>query len=109
MKVKLLSRVQLFVTPLPMQFMEFSRPEYWSGKPFPSPGDVPNPGIEPWSPSLQADFSPVAEQHGKYCITPALPATPEEKKLSRTSFRWGELFFLKDSPPLFSLGMGDKE
>ena len=35
--------------------MEFSRQEYWSGLPFPSPGDLPNPGIEPGSPSLQAD------------------------------------------------------
>ena len=35
--------------------MEFSSPEYWSGKPFPSPGDLPNPGIEPRSPALQAD------------------------------------------------------
>ena len=35
--------------------MEFSRQEYWSGLPFPSPGDLPNPGIEPRSPTLQAD------------------------------------------------------
>ena len=35
--------------------MEFSRPEYWSRSPFPSPGDPPNPGIEPRSPPLQAD------------------------------------------------------
>ena len=35
--------------------MEFSRPEYWSGWPFPSPGDLPDPGIEPESPALQAD------------------------------------------------------
>ena len=35
--------------------MEFSRQENWSGLPFPSPGDLPNPGIEPWSPALQAD------------------------------------------------------
>jgi len=34
--------------------MEFSRPEYCSGQPFPSPGDLPNPGIEPRSPILQA-------------------------------------------------------
>ena len=34
---------------------EFSRPEYWSGLPFPSPGDLPDPGIEPRSPALQAD------------------------------------------------------
>ena len=35
--------------------MEFSRQEYWSGLPLPSPGDLPEPGIEPGSPSLQAD------------------------------------------------------
>ena len=35
--------------------MEFSRQEYWSGLRFPSPGDLPNPGIEPGSPTLQAD------------------------------------------------------
>ena len=36
----------------------FSRQEYWSGLPFPSPGDLPNPGIEPVSPALQADSLP---------------------------------------------------
>ena len=35
--------------------MEFSRPEYWSGLPFPSPGYLPNPGIKPGSPELQVD------------------------------------------------------
>ena len=35
--------------------MGFSRQEYWSGLPFPSPGDLPNPGIEPWSPAWQVD------------------------------------------------------
>ena len=44
--------------------MEFSRPEYWSGYPFPSPGDLPNPGIKPRSPALQADSLP-AEPPGK--------------------------------------------
>ena len=44
--------------------MEFSRPEYWRGQPFPSPGDLPNPGIEPRSPALQADSLP-AEPQGK--------------------------------------------
>ena len=38
--------------------MEFSRQEYWSGLPFPSPRDLPNPGIEPRSPALQADSLP---------------------------------------------------
>ena len=44
--------------------MDFSRSEYWSGYPFPSPGDLPNPEIEPRSPALQADSLP-AEPHGK--------------------------------------------
>ena len=38
--------------------MEFSKQEYWSGKPFPSPGDVPDPRIEPGSPGLQAHSLP---------------------------------------------------
>ena len=38
--------------------MEFSRQEYSSGLPFPSPEELPNPGIEPWSPESQADFLP---------------------------------------------------
>ena len=59
-KVKLLSRVRLFVTlwtvarQAPLS-MGFSRQEYWSGLSFPSPGDLPDPGIEPRSPALQAD------------------------------------------------------
>ena len=44
--------------------MEFSRQEYWSGLPFPSPGDLPNPGIKLRSPALQAD-SLLAEPQGK--------------------------------------------
>ena len=38
--------------------MKFSRQEYWSGLPFPSPGDLPDPRIEPRSPALQADALP---------------------------------------------------
>ena len=58
--VKLLSHVRLFATPWTVAHqappsMEFSRQEYWSGLPFPSPGDLPDPGIEPGSPTLQAD------------------------------------------------------
>ena len=44
--------------------MEFSRQEYWSGLPFPSPGDLPNPGIRPRSPALQTDSLP-SELPGK--------------------------------------------
>ena len=50
--------------------MEFSRPEYWSGSP--SPGDLPNPGIEPRSPALQADSLPT-EPQGKPNIDPRDP------------------------------------
>jgi len=44
--------------------MEFSRQEYWSGQPYPSSGDLPNPGIKPGSPSLKADSLP-SEPPGK--------------------------------------------
>ena len=62
--VKSLSCVRLFVTPwttaasqAPLS-MGFSRQEYWSGLPLPSPGDLPDSGIEPRSPTLQADALP---------------------------------------------------
>ena len=51
--------------------LEFSRQEYWSGLPFPSPADLPNPGIKPWSPALQADSLP-SEPLGKPILSPAL-------------------------------------
>ena len=59
-KVKSLSRVRLFATPWTIAYqaspsMGFSRQEYWSGLPFPSPGDLPDPGIKPRSPALEAD------------------------------------------------------
>ena len=47
-----------------IQSMEFSRLEYWSGQPFPSPGDLTNLGIKPRSPTLQVDSLP-AEPQGK--------------------------------------------
>ena len=59
-EVKSLSRVRLFVTPWTVAYqappsMEFSRQEYCSRLPLPSPEDLPDPGIEPRSPALQAD------------------------------------------------------
>ena len=62
-KVKSLSHVRLFATPWTVAHqappsMEFSRQEYWSGLPFPSPADLPDPGTEPRSPALQADALP---------------------------------------------------
>ena len=73
-EVKPLRHVRLFATlctvayqaPLPVGF---SRQEYWSGQPFPSPGDLPNPGTEPRSPALQAD---------------ALPFQPLEKSINNS-------------------------
>ena len=67
MKVKFLSRVRLFATPWTVAyqappFMGFSRQDCWSGLPFPSPGDLPDPGIEPRSPALQADALPSEPQ-----------------------------------------------
>ena len=62
-EVKSLSRVWLFETPWTLAYkaplsMEFSTQEYWSGLPFPSPQDLPKPGIKPESPALQADSLP---------------------------------------------------
>ena len=61
-EVKSLSRVHLFATPWTVAYQAppsvgFSRQEYWSELPFPSPGDLPNPGIEHGSPALQAHFT----------------------------------------------------
>ena len=63
------SHVQLFATPWTVAFqaplsLGFSRQEYWSGLSCPPPGDFPNPGIEPRSPTLQADSLPT-EPPGK--------------------------------------------
>ena len=74
-KVKSLSRVWLFATPWTVAYqvppsMGFSRQEWWSGLPFPSPGDLPGTGIEPGSPELQAD---------------ALPSEPQGKPIFRES------------------------
>ena len=56
------SRVRLCATPWTVAYqapsMGFSRQEYWSGLPFPSPGDLPDPGIEPGSPAFQAEALP---------------------------------------------------
>ena len=71
-KRQLLSRVQLFAIPwtiarqAPLS-MEFSRQEYWSGLSFPSPGDLPDPRIEPRSPALQA-ASLQSDPPGKHSV-----------------------------------------
>ena len=82
--MKSLSRVRLFVTLWTVTYqaplsMGFSRQEYWSGLPFPSPGDLPDAGIEPRSPALQADAL-ISEPPGK----------PESKP--KTSLKSNRLF-----------------
>ena len=67
--------VQLFAMPWTVAYkaalsMEFSRQEYWSGLPFPFPGDLPDPGIESRSPTLQADDLP-SEPRGKPTVISA--------------------------------------
>ena len=74
--MKSLSRVRLFATPWTVAYqappsMGFSRQECWSRLPFPSPGDLPDPGIEPESTALQAD---------------ALPSEPPGKQIHITHF-----------------------
>ena len=54
--------------------MGFSRQEYWSGLPFPSPGDLPDPGVKPRSPALQADSLPI-ELRGKPTISTSITIT----------------------------------
>ena len=72
--MKLLNRVLLFATPWTVAYkaplsMEFSRQEYWSGLPFSSPGDLPDPGIEPRSPTLQADTLSSEPPEGKPTVS----------------------------------------
>ena len=81
-KVKSLSRVRLFATPWTVTYqappsMGFSRQECWSALPLPSPGDLPDPGIEPRSPALQAN---------------ALPSEPPGKLLWHNPVRWASLW-----------------
>ena len=64
MKVKVTELYPTLCNPMDYTVLEFSRPEYYSGSPFPSPGDLPNPGIKPRSPALLADSLP-AEPQGK--------------------------------------------
>ena len=104
-----LSRVQFFITSWTVAHQaplstEFSRQEYWSKLPLPSPGDLPKPEIEPGSPALQADsllsepiymssssvqFSSVAQSYPTVCdpmdcSTPGFPAHHQLPELAQT-------------------------
>ena len=88
-EVKALSRVQLSATPWIVAHqappsMGFSRQEYWSGLPFPSPGDLPDPGIEPGSPAFQADAltaEPPGQQWTQLKIRVLYSGRKEERRL----------------------------
>ena len=89
-EVKSLSHVRLFVTPWIVAHqappsMEFSRQEYWSGLPFPSPGDLPDPGVEPGSSALQADALPF-EPTGKLLSHQGSPQNTNMKNTCITMF-----------------------
>ena len=77
LKVESLSRVRLFATLWTIAYqappsMGFYRPEYWSGLPCPSPGDLPDPGIEPGSPALEADALTSEPLYTHTCTTSSL-------------------------------------
>ena len=75
------------------QSVEFSRQEYWSGLPFPSPGDLPNPGIEPESLSLQADTLPSLQAD-------ALRSEPPGKPKSDGNVTQADTYMYPFSPKL---------
>ena len=73
-----------------IQSMEFSRPEYWSGKFFPSSGNLPNPGIETRSPTLQVGSLPAEPQGNPRNIgVGSLP--PFQKIFPTQELNWGLL------------------
>ena len=93
--MKSLSRVWLFATPWTVAYqappsMGFSRQECWSVLPFPSPGDLPDPGIEPGSPTLQADAL-LSEPPGKQ-------STFKVKPCPQDIFCLSGVFFFSPTP-----------
>ena len=96
-KVKSLSPVWLFTTPWTVAYqvppsMGFSRQEYWSGLPLPSPGDLPNPGIEPGSPALQTDALQ-SKPPGKFIVKYAADSVwPHRQQPTRLLRPWDFLF-----------------
>ena len=78
--------------------MEFSKPESWSGQPFPSPGDLPNAGIKPRSPALQADSLPAEPREAHFSLGSS------DKQLAEIQRRKGQLRSAAWTPSgLFSL------
>ena len=106
-KVKSLRCVRLFATPWTVAYqaplsLGFSRQQYWSGLPFPSPGDLPNPGIKPRSPALQTDGL-LSEPPGKSQISVRI-----DMKLIIVSISWNGQNYGKPSLPALSIFIGLK-
>ena len=83
--MKSLSHVQLFAAPWTVAHqappsMGFSRQEYWSGLPFPSPGDLPDPGILPRSPALQVDALTSEPPGSPYIVLKVILPPPQINK-----------------------------
>ena len=113
MKVKSHSRVQLFVAlwtvaHQPPLALGFSRQEYWSGLPVPSPGDLPDPGLEPRYPALQADSLPTVLQAAaakSLQLCPTLcnpidgspPGSPIPGSLQARTLEWVAISFSRGS------------
>ena len=96
--VKVAQLTPTLCNPWTIQSKEFSRPEYWSRQPFPSPGELPDPGIEPRSPTLQADPLPAELPGNQLCVyiypiplgLPSCPASTLPPRSSQST----ELSFL---------------
>ena len=89
-KVKVTRLCLTLCNPWTTQSMKFSRPKYLSEYPFPSSEDLPNPGIEPRSPALQADSLP-AEPQGKLCNTGVGSLSFLQWIFPTQEFNWGLL------------------
>ena len=124
-KVKSLSRVQLFAIPWTVAYqaspsMGFSRQEYWSGLSFPSPGDLPDPGIKPGSPTLEADtltseplklklqyFGPLMRRTDTLENTLMLGKIEDRRRRGRQRMRWLDVITDLMDMSLSKLRVGD--
>ena len=109
-KVKSLSHVRPFATPWTVAHqalpsMGFSRQEYWSGLPFPSPGDLPSPGIKPRSPALQADAS-TSEPPGKCTVNVPTKQTEKPFCASKKDYQQAIMSLNKTEPLLVAPQVG---
>ena len=104
--MKSLSHVRLFAIPWTLAYqaplsMEFSRQEYWSGLPFPSPGDLPDPGMEPGSPTWQADPSRPRDGAQADALPPEPAGKPQVREGERNVDKILEVLTTNEKPDKF--------